>query len=247
MRNSWWSAEHRGSPRWLIAVTLLLVAAVGGLVWLLVSRPDPISTVTVARTSPVENDRPVVVFLGDSYTAGTGASARSRAWPQRVGSELEWDVNVLARGGTGFTREVDGEDATAACGKEYCESFLEAARLAASLDPDIVVLSGGRNDALQDEDDQTRSIEEVLTTIEGEFPEAEVVITNPLWDDGQPPASLEVMSDVLQVQAERIGARFVSLDQPLVGEEDLVDDDGVHPNDAGHRAIADAFVTAYQG
>lgn len=246
MRNSWWSVEHRGSPRWLIVVSLLLLAAAAVGAALLITRSEP-TTTTVARPRPVQEEQPVAVFLGDSYTSGTGASITARGWPQRVGAQLEWEVVVLARGGTGFTREVDGEDAESACGKEYCESFLEAARLGAPIDPDIVVLSGGRNDALQDEDDETRSIEEVLTTIDTEFPEAEVVITNPLWDDSRPPSSLDEMTEVLEVQAERIDARFLSLGQPLEGDEDLVDDDGVHPNDDGHKAIADAFVAAYQG
>jgi lysophospholipase L1-like esterase len=43
----------------------------------------------------------------------------------------------------------------------------------------------------------------------------------------------------VQAAAHRVGAEYVSLIDPRVIEERMVDLDGVHVNDEGHRAIAD--------
>jgi hypothetical protein len=75
-------------------------------------------------------------------------------------------------------------------------------------------------------------------------PEARIIATSPIWDDDLPPDGLDAMRAVVQREVSSVGGSYVDLGDPLLGRPDLVAEDGVQLNDAGHEAIAAAFLAA---
>ncbi|MCR2823963.1 SGNH/GDSL hydrolase family protein [Microbacterium sp. zg.Y909] len=219
---------------WAVAVAGLAVA--GLLIGAYTARP------AVGAAAP--QSAPVALFLGDSYTAGAGASDDTKAWAAVVASERGWVAENLARGGTGFTGSVAGAAARAACGREECPSFVRMAVQGAAVVPDIVIISGGRNDAALSDAATEQGILQLFDAVAGTYPDSMVFVTNVLWDDEDPPASVAVMSTQIQQHAERVGAVFLDLGQPLAGDEASLAADGVHPNDLGHAKIAEALLAA---
>src|SRR5690606_38814642 len=103
--------------------------------------------------------------------------------------------------------------------------------------PDIVVISGGRSDP-SDLEAFRAGVEATLAGVRTIWPDAELVVTNPLWDDDPvPPSILDKHAILLEVAAAH-DALVLDLGQPLQDRPDLVASDGVQPNDAGHRTIA---------
>ena len=55
-------------------------------------------------------------------------------------------------------------------------------------------------------------------------------------------------NNVLQIMCTQEGATYVDLYNPLLAEAaSLIGADGLHPNEAGYRRIADLFFTAIRG
>jgi len=226
----WWQHDWGGMPVWSVA---LAVVAVGGL----------LAGGAALRPSEAIEDvpSPIVVFLGDSYTAGVGATDRARGWASLVGDAEDWRVRNLARGGTGFASTVVGDDAPAACGRDICPAFGEMAIEGASLLPDIVVVSGGRNDIGDTPVDA--DVEAFFDTVAASYPGSRIYVTDVLWHE-QAPEAVTRLSEVVHDDAERIGATWLDIGQPLAGGGALLAADGIHPSDAGHRAIARAVIDA---
>ncbi|KAA9084083.1 SGNH/GDSL hydrolase family protein [Microbacterium radiodurans] len=229
----WWQREWGGMPVWAVVSTLLVIP---GLLWAGMGlRPAPAADVAAASS-------PVVLFLGDSYVAGAGASNPSRSWVSVVGAAEGWRVRNYARGGTGYVAEVSGEKAPNACGREDCPDFAAMAREGAALLPDIVVVSGGRNDIGADALDT--GVAQFFALLRETYPNSRIYVTNVLWDATDPPPQVAALADVVRAGAEGIGATWLDLGQPLGSDTELVAPDGVHPDDAGHQAIADAVLAA---
>lgn len=226
----WWQIDWGGLPVWAVALSAVAIGGVlaGGAAL----RPSPASEGQSA---------PIVVFLGDSYTAGVGASDKALGWASLVGEAEGWRVRNLARGGTGYAARVTGEAAPAACGRDECPAFGEMAREGASLVPDIVIVSGGRNDIGQTPVDA--DVADFFDTLSAAYPGSRIYVTDVLWHD-QAPDAVQELSRVVEADAQRVGAVWLDIGQPLAGDSGLFAPDGVHPNDAGHEAIAQAVIAA---
>ena len=228
---AWWRQDWGGMPVWGVALS---AAAVAGLIVAgVVLRPVP-----AAQDVP---SAPVALFLGDSYTAGTGASDKSLGWASLVGETEGWRVRNLARGGTGFASAVTGDAAPSACGRAECPAFGQMALEGASLVPDIVVISGGRNDIGADPVDA--DVDAFFDTVASTYPGSRIYVTDVLWHE-RAPAAVDRLSAVVHRDADRIGATWLDIGQPLAAGGGLLAADGVHPNDAGHEAIAQAVIAA---
>jgi len=74
------------------------------------------------RLSPVAIDTPkLVVFIGDSYTHGTGSSSKALRWSSVVSSAEGWSEVNLGRGGTGYKATSSNNG----CGLKYCPNYAE--------------------------------------------------------------------------------------------------------------------------
>ena len=221
---------------WPIAgIGVLAVATVAVIGAALTPTPAPTSTFTPAplpeRTyaaGPV-----TAAFLGDSYTAGNGASPMSEGrWSALVSSELGWKEKNFGSGGTTYAT---GSEITG--GKGYTERVRNVIAAA----PYVVIVSGGGNSYTID---QSQGITQVFTELRAGLPEAKLVALSPFWWEEAFPAQLNVVSGQIKAGVESVGGTYVELAHPLAGSLHFLAKDGVHPNNEGHKFLAAKIVQA---
>ena len=192
-----------------------------------------------------------VAFIGDSSAAGVGASTPSARWTTRLSTRLGWSEFDYAVAGTGYLTSVT-ENAPAVCGLAYCPNYEETVPQAQAVNPDVVVLSGGRYDIDPDATRQERvtaalrtgqAVERTIASLRSTLPDAAIVVISPIWDDDAIGPTFRAYRDSVRAATESLGATYIDIGEPLAGRSDLVAADGVNPNDAGHQAIADAIGT----
>lgn len=184
-----------------------------------------------AQQPSVAPDVKRVAVIGDSYTSGAGA----KPWPglvwQRLAAEgIKIDSHVAGEGGSGYV--TPGKKGT---------TFTQ--RVASTVAPDdqLVVFFGTRNDRGTDPAVLASAVHEALQQTMQRAPRARLLVIGPVWPTAPAPPEIEKVRDVVCEQARRSGATFVDpLDQGwLAGRPDLIQADGVHPNDAGQQVLAD--------
>ncbi|GEK79683.1 SGNH/GDSL hydrolase family protein [Agrococcus baldri] len=181
-------------------------------------------------------ERPTAVFIGDSYTVGSGTRLVGRGFPGILGTFREWEVTNLGIAGTGYATNRD----ELWCPAGGCLDYAGVIPQAVEHDPDIVVVSGGRNDlAMNTVDDIEPFVVDFYTQLREALPDARIIVTSPIWDDPPPPRGLLELSDVVEREANRVGAEYLDLGDPLEGRPDLIASDGLHPNEAGLQIIAE--------
>lgn len=190
--------------------------------------------------SPIITTRPVAVFIGDSYSAGVGATSIQKRWVDRVAYAEGWTLNNLAKGGTGYAVSAG----QAGCGEDYCPPYRGVLQEVRSLQPQVVVVSGGRNDLAGSDAAAAAAVRAFFPLLRAAAPEAKIYATSPLWDDSAPPARLTALDPVVQRAVEGVGGTYLDIGEPLRGNEDWVIGDSVHPSDLGHGRIADAVIAA---
>jgi lysophospholipase L1-like esterase len=193
---------------------------------------------------PAPSSSRVAVFLGDSYSAGTGASSSRTRWTSVVSTARGWLEANLARGGTGYVKT----SSTSGCGLTYCPTFLEMAADAVAAAPDVVVVAGGRNDLLLASTNPAAVHQAVLDTfarLRQGLPTTTIYAVTPMWDSSTPPAVLQDLRTWVIEAAAAQGATLVDgADGWLLGHPEWISADGVHPNDAGHAQLAQHVLAA---
>jgi acyl-CoA thioesterase I len=167
----------------------------------------------------------VVVVVGDSITAGYGVQ-EDQAWPARLASLTGWKV---INGGVSGDRSADA-----------------LARLPALLDehaPALVMVEIGGNDMLHNESDATieRNIDAMLMAVKGRGARA-VVVAIP-----RPSAAAMVFKSLSPARfyrdiATRNSVPMVEDAVSAVLSESDLRLDPLHPNGAGHAALAEKAV-----
>jgi lysophospholipase L1-like esterase len=199
---------------------------------------------TVGATDRIDTARPAAVHaivVGDSYTEGTGATARFTAWPARFCARAGWtNCWQSGSGGTGYLN--DGPDA-------LNRSFY-GERLTADVlrwHPDVVVFSGGRNDnhAFSPAQIGAAALEDFRRT-RAALPHARLIVTSafPANRTEATSASLNATSSAIRKAAAAVGAEYLDVMGPssyVIGATGLLTRDGVHPNQAGHDKLADVL------
>lgn len=173
-------------------------------------------------------DRPVILALGTSLTAGLGVDP-SEAWPALLQARLDslgLPYEVVNAG-------VSGE--TSAGARRRAEWLLQRA-------PAVLILETGANDGLrgQDPDSLRANIEAILDLAAATNPAARVLLAGMEaprnWGAGYTARFRDAYRDVA---AERGVALLPFLLEGVAAVESLNQADGIHPNPAGHRRVAD--------
>jgi lysophospholipase L1-like esterase len=245
------SGASRGRPRRLLLAVGAFIVVIGGVVAAIMlgagqrTGSDPVlpSAAPSPSAGPSHSPSPgapVAVFLGDSYTEGWGATKTSTRWSTIVADEAGWVELNQGQGGTGFVTSAG----LGGCGLDYCPTYLERVSDVIDAQPDIVLIAGGQNDlvGLSSEPAAVRdALNETYDRIRSGLPRARIIAVGP----SIAPPNNDLINELdtwVQAAAKRVGADYVSLIDPVVIEPDMVEIDGVHVNDKGHRAIADRVI-----
>lgn len=171
-----------------------------------------------------------IVFYGTSITQGGCASRSGMSYEAILGRLLNVDFINLGFSGNGI-----GEP--------------EMAYIVASLDPAVFVLDFAHNNPTIESLKQ--AYDPFIATIRRKHPETPIILLTPIYDahleSWAPRPILDEMRTIIrQVAAQRIAAGDKNLQ--LVEGTDLLGPsqgdslvDGAHPNDLGHKAIAEGL------
>lgn len=188
-----------------------------------------------SENANVAAEGPVLVFLGDSLTAGFGL-APELALPEQIGVRLEEAdllVNVVNAGVSG--------DTTSGGLARYDWSV-------ASAEPDLVFVALGANDYLSGgSPDQARAnLHAILTRIKADGAQA-VLASVEARSSGIDDPRAEAFSRIYpELAAEFDVPHFIGLLSRVRGRSDLLLQDGLHPTAEGIGLMADdvaAFLT----
>lgn len=196
-------------------------------------------------STPKAAESDVAVFLGDSYTQGWGASNPTTKWSTLVAHDAGWTEVNEGQGGTGYVTMAGA----ASCGQDNCPTYPDRVADIVGAAPHIVVIAGGQNDrwALATDPELVQAaVDRTFRLLRAGLPNARLIAVGP--STAEPATAM--ISDLdawVQAAADRVDAEYVSLLDPVVIQSDMVAADGVHVNDAGHRAIADRVLATVQG
>lgn len=177
-----------------------------------------------------------IAVIGDSYTAGSSEGGNGpKSWPQLAWRLLakqgvQVDADVAAEGGAGYGQRGNR-------GSIFEDLTAQAVRHNDAL----VVFFGSRNDQPIDPQKFTGYAAETLHLARYAAPAAKFLVIGPPWPSATPPPAVLKIRDSLRDQAAQIGAVFVDpiAEGWFVGHPELIGQDGVHPNDAGHAYLAE--------
>ncbi|MBB6629372.1 SGNH/GDSL hydrolase family protein [Nocardioides sp. KIGAM211] len=183
---------------------------------------------------------PTAVFYGDSIVTGwRGTTTPTARWTGLVCAELGWRGVDLAVDGMGWFRRRGPRDTAGELTPSATDTTLLDAAI--HLAPDVVVTCLAANDAgfVDHHADEIRaSMRRDLIRLRNELPGVPVVVTAyvPARATSQ---RLTTVLDWLVATAKELGLVHAEDSAHAVGDDpDLLCDDGIHPNDAGHAALA---------
>jgi len=202
-----------------------------------------ISMAACAGAAPEPPERITYLAVGASDAAGIGAEPITRGYVFRIANELDERLDEAFLANLG----VPGANAEQLDGA--LELFLES-----RVEPGLVTVWTGANDVIQgrDADDFADDLEDMLDRLRDRT-DGVIVAANipdltqlPRFrddpDDDVTLERLEAFNEAIAEQAEDHEVLLVDLYSEPV-EDDLVSDrDGFHPNNDGHREIADRFL-----
>lgn len=187
---------------------------------------------------------PTAAWLGDSLTEGAEVAEAER-FATLTSAAFGWIPANRGRGGTGYL-------APGPTGSPEHAPFTERVAEIVADAPEVVIVSGGNNDAvLGTSDDELRAaVTATIAPLREALPDAAIYVVGPFWPDNVPPeAVLGVRQVVAQVAAE-VGVPFIDPleDEWITGgielgnDADVIGPDGIHPSAAGHAYIAERLV-----
>nr|WP_248759131.1 SGNH/GDSL hydrolase family protein [Pseudarthrobacter sp. SSS035] len=206
--------------------------------------PTPTATATAQRLGIQLPADPVVLILGDSYTAGDGADRPDQGWAYLVAGSLGYPTNIDGVGGTGFAWGGGAQD------NQALEYEVRLQRIAENpvFVPNVLILQGGQNDSLINNPDEIQTA--TARTIESArrfWPGVQVVVLGP---SAPQPLAEELRSANSAVRAGAAAAKAPFIDASDAGwftsaNSPEFDFDGSHVNTAGHNHIAEKFLESW--
>ncbi len=199
------------------------------------------NTASVARQMPTATPTPKqlkVAFIGDSYTAGAGVLPQD-AWPSVLAGSRGWTIVNLARGGTGYVAAW-ASGGQKACGQDVCPNYVGMVPAAVAAAPDVVIVAGGRNDGQKMSSELQQNVLATFSALRKGLPNAKIIALSPILAADDSASSFPDLKPVVSAAVQAVGGTYVDLGAPLGGHPELIGPDGVHPNTAGQKALADA-------
>lgn len=213
-----------------IAISLaLLAAACAGDGSSTVRATGADSTVVVATAPEVPDDRPVVVFLGTSLTAGLGLERDEDTYVARI-AELADSAGTPIRA---VNAGVSGE--TSAGGLRRLDWVLREPL-------DVLVVELGANDGLRGLDpfQLADNLTQIARRTRTRYPDARIVIAGMQAPPNLGPLYTEAFRTTFDSIAEREDALLIPfLLDGVAGVPELNQRDGIHPTPEGHRILAE--------
>ncbi|WP_261619919.1 SGNH/GDSL hydrolase family protein [Pseudarthrobacter equi] len=207
--------------------------------------PAPTSTST-GRPAKIElPENPVLLIMGDSYTAGDGADQPDGSWANLVAGSLGYPTNIDGRGGTGFAWGGGARDDQ---GGEYEVRLRQTAADNPAFVPNLLILQGGQNDAqITDAGEITDATRQTIEAARRFWPGVQVVVLGP--SAPQPLGEeLRDVNNAVRAGAEAANAPFIDAVEGrwfTAANSPGFDADGAHPNTVGHAYIADKFLESW--
>ncbi|MDQ0000556.1 SGNH/GDSL hydrolase family protein [Pseudarthrobacter sulfonivorans] len=216
------------------------------------SAPAPTATATATPSASATAQRlgielpaqPVLLILGDSYTAGMGAAREDQGWAYVVADSLGYPTNIDGVPGTGFAWGGGPQDDR---GLEYEVRLREIAEDPRFV-PNLLILQGGQNDAfLNNPDELKTATTQTIETARRLWPGVQVVVLGP--SAPQPLAEeLSSANTAVRAGAEAASAPFIDAYEAgwfTAANSPGLDADGAHPNTAGYAHMAGKFLEAW--
>jgi acyl-CoA thioesterase I len=190
------------------------------------SRENP--NVVVATEPEVPDDRPVVVFLGTSLTAGLGLASDDDTWVARL-AELADSAGTPMRA---VNAGVSGE--TSAGGLRRLDWVLREPL-------DVLVIELGANDGLRGQDPFAThdNLVEIMRRTRTRYPAARMVLAGMEAPPNLGPLFTDAFRRIFVDAAEREGALLIPfLLDGVAGVPELNQSDRIHPTAEGHEIMA---------
>ncbi len=211
--------------------------------WFMVLAVLVISLGACAGGPPEPPDRIVYLAIGASDAAGVGAEPLTHGYVFRIAEELDQHVDQV------FLAPLAIPGASTEQLDAALELFLES-----EVEPNLVTVWTGANDVIrgEDADDFAGELEDMFERLRDRT-DGVIVAANipdltqlPRFredpDDDVTRERIEEFNDAIAEQAEDYDVLVVDLYGEPVEDELVSDEDGFHPNDEGHRRIADHFL-----
>ena len=176
----------------------------------------------------IEEDRPVVLFFGNSLTAGYGLDEED-AFPALIQDKIDSAglEYVVINGG------LSGE--TTASGLNRLDWFLEEG-------PAVFVLELGGNDGLRGISvaETRKNLKEIIQKVRTRYPETRIILAGMQIPPNMGQQYTAEFSGMYQEIAEEESVNLIPfLLEGVAGDPELNLPDGIHPTEAGHVIVAE--------
>jgi acyl-CoA thioesterase I len=185
-------------------------------------------TVLVLSLLAVDSAPKVILFYGDSLTAGYGLSPEE-AFPALVEKKLNKTDRVARVVNAGLSGE------TSAGGLTRLDWVIRQ-------HVDIFVLELGANDGLRGLPlEQTeKNLQQIINKVKAKFPDVKIVIAGMMVPPNMGPEYTTKFRKIFPELAKKNNATLIPfLLQDVAGNEKLNLGDGIHPNPEGHKIVAE--------
>ncbi len=175
-----------------------------------------------------QNGGKKILFFGDSITAGYGIE-KSEAFPALIQQKLDslnWNFDAVNAG-------LSGE--TSAGGLRRIDWMLRQPI-------SVFVLELGGNDGLRgiDLDVTKKNLQQIIDKVKSKYPDAKILIAGMQVPPNMGPDYSQKFREIYPDLAEKNDAELIPfLLNDLGGNSELMQSDGIHPTEKGHRMVAE--------